>query len=291
MAILQQLISPMTLKEFSEKHLFRAPFASPFQASQFKDLISWPLLWEIFQTEHKDCWLPKHGQLPPDPALQTGKLTFDQARKGYEEGRTVLVRHAEKAHPVLAEIAADFHQIFLDPVDIQIYGTPPEEEGFDWHYDSEEVFVIQSHGEKEFRLRKNTVNPWPQHMRIPKNMEFEREKPTAEIRCHLKAGDWLYIPSGWWHKARAITHSFHMSVGVMALTPAGFFEAKFPHLVESPLWRQRFPVRGGDGSLLSKEEIKQNLESFIAPFNEQLPSPLLQAEELMKFTSQIPKSK
>ncbi|MEZ0393422.1 MAG: cupin domain-containing protein [Pseudobdellovibrionaceae bacterium] len=270
MALLEELIHPLTLQEFSEQYLFKAPYAAHFKAQAMKELISWPLLWEIFQTEHADCWLPKKGQLPPEPSLQTGKLSFDQARKGYEEGRTILVRHAEKAHPKLAAIAEDFHQLFQDPVDIQLYCTPPEEEGFDWHYDSEEVFVIQSGGEKEFRIRKNTVNPWPQHMRMPKNLQFEKEGPSPEIRCHLKAGDWLYIPSGWWHKARALTPSFHLSVGVMALTGAGYFEALLSQLLEDPRWQQRLPMRRFAHSASSQEFFKslsQHLATLLQDSN------------------------
>lgn len=288
MAILSELIEPLSLQQFSEQYLFKMPYAAPLKATRFKDLVSWPLLWEIFNTKHKDCWLPRHGQLPPDPALQTGMLTFDQARKGYEEGRTVLVRHAEKAHPKLKAIADDFHSIFKDPVDIQIYGTPPEEEGFDWHYDSEEVFVIQTVGEKEFRIRKNTINPYPMHMRVPKNMQFEKESPTQEIRCHLKAGDWLYIPSGWWHKARAVTPSFHMSVGVMALTGAHYLESFVPlDQMEDPMFHRRLPVRGAEG-LLSLDYRKQNLQAVANALNSHLRSKVVDVNHLISYEGKIP---
>jgi ribosomal protein L16 Arg81 hydroxylase len=280
MSILEELIEPLSLKEFSETYLFKTPYAAPFKAEKFKDLISWPLLWEIMQTGHPDCWLPRLGQLPPEPSLQTGRLTFEQAQKGYEDGRTVLVRHAEKAHPKLSAIAEDFHQLFQDPVDIQLYCTPPEEEGFDWHYDSEEVFVIQSHGEKEFRLRKNTVNPWPQHMQIPRNMRFESEAPSPEIRCLLKAGDWLYIPSGWWHKARALSPSFHLSIGVMATTGASYLESLLPQILENPIWRQRLPLRSPT-QLLSSYEILKALSEHL--------STVLKDESLfMNFKGSIP---
>jgi 50S ribosomal protein L16 3-hydroxylase len=244
MTILEKLIAPLSLKEFSDQHLFKMPFAAPFAAQDFKNLISWDLLGEILSSGHPDCWLPQQGLLPIDSSLATGRLTIKEARAGFEQGRTLLVRHAEKAHPKLKVIADNFHQVFQDPIDIQLYCTPPNQEGFDWHYDSEEVFVIQSVGEKEFRLRRNTINPWPLHFKVPKNMHFEQERPSPEIRCLLKAGDWLYIPSGWWHKAKAQTESCHLSVGVMALSGYGYLESLMPSLEANPLWQQRLPLRG-----------------------------------------------
>lgn len=245
MAILEELLKPLSFQEFSENYLFKMPYAAPFNAKRFENLISWPLLSEIFSSQHKDCWLPRHGFLPDDQQLSTGQLSLEQARKNYDSGRTVLIRHAEKAHPKLTAIAEDFHQLLKDPIDIQVYCTPAGEEGFDWHYDVEEVFVIQSQGEKEFRLRKNTVNPWPSRWNMGKNLHYEKEMPSPEIRCHLKAGDWLYIPSGWWHKARAVTDSTHLSVGVMARTPLDFLQSLLPELAQNPYWRQRLPIQQG----------------------------------------------
>lgn len=214
MAILQELIAPHTVQHFLNQNILsKAPYAAPFKAEAFKGLISWALLEEIFVSGHKDCWLPRHGLLPEEKELNTGRLTIEQAKKGFEQGRTVLIRHAERAHPILNAVAEDFFRLFHAPIDIQIYCTPAEQEGFNWHYDIEEVFVIQSQGQKEFRLKQNTVCPNPQFM--PKDLEFEKETTKSEIRCLLEAGDWMFIPSGYWHKARAITDSFHMSVGLM----------------------------------------------------------------------------
>lgn len=215
MGLVEELLGPLSLDEFRRTYLYQKPYASPSTALSLRKLISWPLLDEIFQTGHPDCWLPYHGQLPKDETLNTGQLTLAQALGGFSEGRTVLVRHSERAHPKLQKIAAEFHAVFQDPVDIQLYVTPPEQEGFDWHYDIEEVFVVQSSGEKEFLLRQ-AARPVPlNRVELPKTVNFALDFTGPEIRCHMKAGDLLYIPAGFWHKARAITPSFHLSVGVL----------------------------------------------------------------------------
>ena len=138
---------------------------------------------------------------------------------GYVSGKTVLIRKAEKSHDAFAKIAQYFRTIFAAAVDIQLYATPSLCEGFDWHYDLEDVFVIQSSGEKVFNLRGNkadldTLKAKP--VEIPKTTDLlEQQMDTTELKFHLRAGDLLYIPAGYWHKARSIRDSFHISIGIL----------------------------------------------------------------------------
>lgn len=214
--ILENLLRPHSLHTFKNQFLFQKPYAAPSTAKSFYNFLSWDLLEEILSSGHDDCWLPKYGQMPDDARLRSGRLSISQAIEGYQNGRTLLIRHAEKAHPRLAAVAADFYRVFNKPIDIQIYCTPPNEEGFGWHYDLEEVFVIQSLGQKEFYLYQNREESPPKEIRKIVENDLNKYFLGPEIRCHLKAGDWLYIPSGYWHKAKALTASFHLSVGVIA---------------------------------------------------------------------------
>lgn len=215
MEILKEIIGPNQLNSFLSNHLFRSPYAAPFSARKFAGLADWNLLNEIFKSQHNNCWLVSNGKLPDDATLNTGVLTAQQAEQSFHLGKTILIRHAEKAHPKLSKIAKEFHDAFHSPVDIQIYATPKEKEGFDWHYDIEDVFIIQTHGEKEFRLIPNTVTSRPLPVMTPRNCRFRLENKKTEIRCWLKAGDFLYIPAGYWHKAKAVMDSIHLSAGVL----------------------------------------------------------------------------
>jgi len=213
-SILEELLYPKSLTDFNTNILFTEPYASPHSGNGFKNLINWNLIHEICRTGHADIWLPRQGRLPSDPMLNRGTLKFEQALEHFNLGRTILVRHAERAHIRLEKIASDFEKLFQKPVDIQVYCTPPKEEGFDWHFDFEDVFVIQSHGMKEFRLRKNLL-PRAELKSVDPTRDFHRLADKTELRCLLKEGDWLYIPAGYWHKANAVSTSFHLSVGVM----------------------------------------------------------------------------
>jgi 50S ribosomal protein L16 3-hydroxylase len=194
--MIEELIRPLGTKEFSQQYLGQQPYAMPGTAEPFKRLLSWAMLASIFNTGHQDCWLVKNGKLAAQHDHPAFRVTLTEAMRGFTEGYTVLVRHSERVHRDLNSIASKFLEHFQRPIDIQLYVTPYGQEGFDWHFDAEDVFVIQSSGEKEFYLRKSMSD-------------------GPEIRCHLCAGDFLYIPRGYWHKARAITDSCHISVGLL----------------------------------------------------------------------------
>lgn len=215
MSILEELLAPLTFSSFSQNYITQEiPYATPEKALFFKDCVPLSLINKILESHHNDCWLPLHGRLPDDASLNTGTLSKEQFLDGFRNRRTLLIRHAERAHPVMRTIAQDFQSLFHCPIDLQIYCTPAQQEGFEWHYDLDEVFVIQTFGQKEFRLRKNTTSPRPLDRKASQRDYFLQEPPCPETRCWLKAGDWLYIPAGYWHKAQAITDSIHLSVGV-----------------------------------------------------------------------------
>ena len=228
MNVLQELLGDFDIDDFMNDYFFQQPFAAPYNAKRFEGLLDWDLLKDVLKVHH-DCWLPRNGKLPEAKEFSRGVLSFEQAQICFQLGHTLLIRHAERADKRLAQVAGEFHQLFDAPIDIQLYATPKEEEGFDWHYDVEDVFVLQSHGEKEFRLVPNTTSPRPLPMMSKDNMNFSKEK-SPEIRCWLKAGDWLYIPAGYWHKAKALTDSFHLSVGVLCQRPV---VAEKPHKAET----------------------------------------------------------
>ncbi len=217
MKILESMLYPESFKTFSEQSLFKSPCSAPYKAESLSKVLNWKLIEEILSSGHDDCWLPKNGKMLNDPSLNTGRLNLETVLRKYHQGHTLLIRHGEVAHPVLEMIADDFFHLFKRPIDIQIYCTPKGEQGFGWHYDLEEVFVVQCFGEKEFYLYENTENPPSLDLNKGIVTDLSRYFKGPELRCHLKAGDWLYIPSGYWHCARAITDSFHFSVGVLAI--------------------------------------------------------------------------
>lgn len=192
------------------------------------------------------------------------------------EGYTVGIRHAQHHHQGLEALASQFAERFKAPVDIHLYRTPAGQHGFGWHYDAEEVFVLQTEGSKTWWLKKNTVHPWPLLDAIPQDQRFEREVMGA-VRYDLRPGDWLYVPSGYWHRTSAVTDSCSLSIGLHAATAMDIYELLRPHLVKSILWRQRLPLPGADNNL---EDLRTRYGSIVEDLSQDLHQ-LLHSEQFI----------
>jgi 50S ribosomal protein L16 3-hydroxylase len=199
----------------------------------------------------------REGQSAQGPVPQTAA----EARALLEAGWTLGLRHAERHDPGLAALAEGFRADFAAPIDLHLYCTPAGHPGFGWHFDAEDVFVLQTLGTKEWQLRKNTVHPWPLVETLPADMRYRREVMPL-LRCTLTAGDWLYIPGGYWHATRAGDESISLSVGVLSPTGMDAFDFLRGQLLESLRWRQRLPSLGAATGVGEEELVCRYRELF-----------------------------
>jgi 50S ribosomal protein L16 3-hydroxylase len=266
---LAELLGTFPLQVFMDEYYLKLPFALAEGSRGFGALGTWDVLESIWPQAGVDLIASNQQGLwkgdPPDSNAA--------ARRLLDEGYTLGIRHAQRHHPALEKLAADFAADFLAEIDVHIYCTPGATGGFSWHYDAEEVFVLQTIGSKEWWLRKNTVNPWPLIESLPDDMRYRAEIMPL-LRCALKAGDWLYIPSGYWHRTAAGEEAISLSVGIAAPTGISMLDFLRPRLLESLRWRQRLPPAGaaqaaGEQALLEKyiqhfAELGQDLARLLA---------------------------
>lgn len=254
--VLEELLRGAGTGSFMREHFQRLPFALGGGCSHLLACGEWRVVERIVASPGADVIVGSAeqrfgGQLPKSIA---------EARRLLDDGLTVGIRHAEKHDDSLANLACGFAADFLAPIDIHLYCTPAGRPGFGWHYDAEDVFVLQTHGQKEWWLRKNTVNPWPLVETLPKDMRYEREIMPV-MRCLLSAGDWLYIPAGYWHRTDCQEESISLSVGIQSMTGIDVYDFLRPQLLESLRWRQRLPP-AGEAAPLSPVELLAELQTL-----------------------------
>lgn len=238
--MIEQLLGDLPLREFLDRFYTRLPHSRPGGAAGFTTFSGWPSVEALLAVPEVDAFLAHEGRMWEDGRLPT----MDQVREGFGQGHTLVVRSAEKHDPELARLAAGFHADFAAPVNVHVYCTPPGRSGFSWHYDPEDVVIVQVGGTKEYQLRKNTVNPWPLLEQMPRDLKYEREvQPTWS--CLLRPGDWLYIPCGWWHSARGVEgDSITLAIGMMTPAAIEVLDYLRKELLASVIWRQRLPTAG-----------------------------------------------
>lgn len=256
---LASLLNAEMCREFLKDFYLKQPFSQHGGCAAWHDAGNWETVDGILQQADADVLVVRQGQRWEEPRNPTP----EEARQLFGDGYTVLVRHAERHNPRLAALADGFAAEFAAAVDVHVYCTPASGFGFSWHYDAEDVFILQTQGAKEYSLRKNTVNPWPLVETLPRDMRYEREIMPL-MKCALQAGDWLYIPNGYWHRADAQADSISLAVGVLSTSALDVYDFLRLSLLDSLRWRQRLPPLGTLGEESETEEVCGNICADLA---------------------------
>ncbi|KRE39309.1 cupin [Janibacter sp. Soil728] len=135
----------------------------------------------------------------------------------FAEGHTLVLQGLHRTHPPVLAFAQDLAADLGHPVQVNAYVTPPQSRGFAAHYDVHDVFVLQTGGDKHWRLHRPVQphplrdQPWQDH----RQAVDEGAKGEPHLDVTLQPGDVLYIPRGWLHSATALGGvSTHLTVGV-----------------------------------------------------------------------------
>ncbi|MFE1664497.1 cupin domain-containing protein [Microbacterium sp. P02] len=165
------------------------------------------------------------------PSLFTGSGGFGAEIGDQVDSAKVLEQFAGGAtivlqglHRTWEPIAAFTRQLVGDlghPAQVNAYITPASSRGFDPHYDTHDVFVIQIAGAKRWTIHEPVHThpladqPWTDH----RDAVAERATTAPVIDAVFEPGDVLYLPRGWIHSAVAQGGtSIHLTIGVRAAT-------------------------------------------------------------------------
>lgn len=208
--MLSEWLHPTPVHDFARDHLGRAPMARPGSASGAVGAFTWEVLGRVLSHDPApDLVVVRKGRaldLPPPRSL-------DEARALLARGVGFVVRRAECQDAGLAALAGAFARDLPGETHVQLFVTPAGTHGFGWHYDFEEVFIVQTAGAKDYYFRENTVDRSVPVGAQPDFDAYRRESsPMGTVR--LIAGDWLYLPARWWHAAKCVEDSLSISLGV-----------------------------------------------------------------------------
>lgn len=151
-------------------------------------------------------WLA--GPLQQEGAIYPG---IAEVHRVFAQGKTVIIRAMQHRWPSVAALCRDLEVVFYCPVHANLYWTPSGAQGFDAHFDTHEVFVLQLEGAKTWRLycSGRTLPLVEERLSVPK------DQLGTPREVHLQAGDVLYIPRGHVHEAfTSEVSSLHLTVGI-----------------------------------------------------------------------------
>jgi ribosomal protein L16 Arg81 hydroxylase len=134
----------------------------------------------------------------------------------HDKGATIVLNQFHRSHVPLTELCAALELEFSAPFQTNIYLTPPHAKGFKPHFDTHDVFVLQLHGSKRWRLYGTPIT-LPLSGQGSEALQDDPGPSSLEIDLH--AGDTLYIPRGLVHDAPSLDEpSLHATVGILSYT-------------------------------------------------------------------------
>jgi 50S ribosomal protein L16 3-hydroxylase len=205
-------LSPIAVAAFLRSHLGQFPYARPAAATSYLPFLTWETLERVLRhPEPIDAITVRYGLLVECPCPRS----VVEVREQMQAGVSVVIRAAERHEPGLATLASSFARTLPGEVHVQLYATPAGTNSFGWHFDFEDVFIVQTLGVKEYYFRANTV-ALETALGEPMDVSRVRDETSPLMTARLEAGDWLYIPARWWHLVKCVEESLSISIGVMS---------------------------------------------------------------------------
>ncbi len=149
------------------------------------------------------------------------QVSEDLVLRHFAQGATIVLQALHRTWPPVADAAQVLAADLGHPVQVNAYVTPPQNRGFDDHYDVHDVFVLQVSGEKHWQVRPPVVESPLRDQPWTDNRDAVRRAAQAPpaVDAVLSPGDCLYVPRGWLHSATALGGtSIHLTMGVHVWT-------------------------------------------------------------------------
>ena len=212
------------------------------------------------------------------------QVSEDRVLGLFAEGASIVLQGLHRAWEPVADTARDVARDLGHPVQVNAYVTPPQNQGFDDHYDVHDVFVVQVAGTKRWRVRPPVLDrplrsqPWTDRR------DAVREAATRppELEVTLAPGDCLYLPRGWLHAATALGEtSIHLTVGVHVWTLRGVaadvLAGVAARLDEDPALRAALPVGVDLADAATDPAVQDLVRRHVAAALDDLPAEALAA--------------
>ena len=139
----------------------------------------------------------------------------------FGDGATLVLQALHRVWPPIIDFVGSLAEELGHPVQANAYVTPPQNQGFDDHYDVHDVFVLQVSGTKRWRIHAPVWEaplrdqPWTDRRAAVGRAAAE----PPLIEAVLEPGDCLYLPRGFLHAATALGGvSTHLTLGVHTWT-------------------------------------------------------------------------
>lgn len=204
--------------------------------------------------------------LPFQYCHEDGSINIQKTIFFFNRGSTIIIRSVENFNPWLRKLCLDIKKDFgnVKRLFVNLYLTPENSQGFFHHYDTEDVFILQIEGGKEWYLYDA---PYPLPLE-DQHFSMDKIKPDKRRlkKLLLKAGEVLYIPRGTIHEAKAQnTISCHLTISIVPYTWHDIVKEYYKEY-----GRENILLRASIPSKISKKNVSEFLRKISSLNNKAL---------------------
>ena len=228
---LSWLISPFDRETFLSKYWAKAPLRiSRGRDTYYRYLLSEEELEFVLYTASRSRSL----ELLCEDDVPELCHSHEVAIAGFRQGKSMRVDGIQDHSFAITTLVRKLEKVISCPVNVNMYLTPGSgKKALRRHYDTHDVFVLQIHGDKTWRLYDCPVNSPLEYLPLQRH-ESMREMEKIRLGNDLSArdmcvltdeftlhpGDCLYLPRGFWHEAESKPGevSCHLTVGMQPVT-------------------------------------------------------------------------
>ncbi|MBX2886116.1 MAG: cupin domain-containing protein [Granulosicoccus sp.] len=257
--------TPVFFEKFWEKTLLHVkrenpnPYSALVSTTDIERLLTEKdLFFPDIQLTQLDRPIPQS-----DYALANNQINPLRLLEQHRQGATLVISRAHRLLGALSTLCRQIQVQMQMRCQANVYLSPPGNQGFNAHYDTHDVVIVQVQGNKTF----NFYAGGPE---LP--FTDERFNPallpaiTLEKSVQLSAGDTLYIPRGVIHDARAddqsTDSSLHITLGLYPIVVRDLLQEMIQVVAENDAhYRQ---------SLSGLTDFSQLGQRFSALFNDEV---------------------
>jgi ribosomal protein L16 Arg81 hydroxylase len=259
---LQDLLAPVPPERFMAEHYDRAPLHIQGAADKFAGVLDWAGINRLLDMTH--VWTETSLKLvldsvPVPPAQYSVKATSRdgapvlqpvaaRVQEWVRRGASVVMNDVDSLTPGLAAVSDALEGAGFGKAQANVYISWQSHKAFHAHYDTHDVWAVQVEGEKTWNVWEGRAE-WPIAHPVFRGQpqdHHERAKGGLRAKVHLKKGDILYLPRGWYHDALAeAPNSVHVAYGVHAPLGMDLMNILTERALHDPAFRQPLPRQDG----------------------------------------------
>ena len=246
---------------FATEHWSRSPLLSRAKQlpTSFEDLLSVDDVDELvadraLRTPFFRTVSGGGGLLTPTRTVTAGNRRIADVVDGdglatqYADGATLVLQSLHRMHPPVARFCRELAAELGHATQCNAYVTPGgQHQGFDFHHDTHDVFVMQVSGRKRWIVHEPVLHlPLASQAEAGAPLVAEAADPLLDIE--LETGDALYLPRGYVHAAVTTDeHSVHLTVGVLSTTWYDVLSDAVSLAANELAFRDALPVQPASG--------------------------------------------